>query len=460
MSARQKLYARVKPLAGEYGMLPSGATVLCCVSGGVDSMCLLHFLHTQSAQWGFTLRACHFDHMVRPSSGADAAFVARQCQRWGIPLDTTRQDVPAWASEHRVGTEEAGRTLRYRWFESLADRYDPCVIATAHQADDNAETLLLHLVRGSGLDGLGGIPPRRGRLVRPFLNAPRSLILDYAAEEGVPFVEDETNADPDYTPRNLLRAQVMPLLRRLNPNLTDTLSASAASLRQDGAFLNARAAHLAMDAATAAGSVVLPLDSVTSQGAAVAVRVIQRAVEKLDPEVVLTAQQRRSVLELCLAGDPGGHCDLPHGISAQRVYDTLVFSFPGRVEVLPPTPLDFTGEREIGPWRVAVERKACPEGWRCDGTEFYLPAGAPMLLRPRRSGDTLKLPHRQGTKSLKKWFIELRIPEARRDLVPVLEQGGRCAGVYGLGAEESALPASGADCLHIIIREKERKIPT
>ena len=176
--------------------------------------------------------------------------------------------------------------------------------------------------------------------------------------------------------------------------------------------------------------------------------------------MVLTAQQRRSVLELCLAGDPGGHCDLPHGISAQRVYDTLVFSFPGRVEVLPPTPLDFTGEREIGPWRVAVERKACPEGWRCDGTEFYLPAGAPVLLRPRRSGDTLKLPHRQGTKSLKKWFIELRIPEARRDLVPVLEQGGRCAGVYGLGAEESALPASGADCLHIIIREKERKIPT
>ena len=460
MSARQNLYARVKPLAEEYGMLPAGATVLCCVSGGVDSMSLLHFLRAQSAQRGFTLRACHFDHMARPNSGADAAFVARQCAAWGIPLDQTRQDVPAWAAEHRVGTEVAGRTLRYQWFSTLADQYDPCLIATAHQADDNAETLLLHLVRGSGLDGLGGIPPRRGRLVRPFLNVPRALILDYAAQEGVPFVEDETNADPNYTPRNLLRGKVIPLLRQLNPSLTDTLSASAASLRQDGAFLNARAANLALDATVAAGGVVLPLACVNGQSAAIAARVIQLAAEKLDPELVLSAQQRRAVLELCRGDDPGGHCDLPHGISAQRVYDTLVFSLPGRVEVLPPTPLDFQGEREIGPWRVTVARRACPPDWRCDGTEFYLAAGEPVLLRPRQSGDTLKLPYRAGTKSLKKWFIERRIPEARRALVPVLEQGGRCAAVFGLGTDEDALPASGQDCLHIIIRERERKIST
>lgn len=460
MSIEKKLFARVKPLAEEYAMFPRDATVLCCVSGGVDSMSLLHFLKTQSAHFGFALRACHFDHMTRPGSARDAAFVFRQCQAWDIPLDTTRQDVPAWAAEHHMGQEEAGRTLRYRWFDTLADQYDPCVIATAHQADDNAETLLLHLVRGCGLGGLGGIPPRRGRLVRPFLTVPRQLIVDYAREQQVPFVEDATNADPDYTPRNLLRHKVMPLLRQLNPNLTDTLSATAASLRQDGEFLNARAAYLAQDAKIAAGSVVLPLDSVTSQSAAVAARVLQYAVEKLDPELVLSAQQRRSLLEVCRSQDPGGHCDLPHGISAQRVYDSLVFSLPGRVEVLPPTPLDFEGTREIGPWLVTLDRKPCPENWRCDGREFYLSADAPVLLRPRKSGDTLKLPHREGTKTLKKWLIELHIPEARRELVPVLEQNGRCAGVYGLGIDQHALPAWGGDCLHIMICEKERKVST
>lgn len=460
MSIEKKLLARVKPLAEEYAMFPSGGTVLCCVSGGADSMSLLWFLHRQSAHLGFTLRACHMDHMTRPRSGADATFVSDQCRSWDIPLDLERVDVPGWAKEHHMGQEEAGRVLRYQWFEALADRYAPCVIATAHQADDNAETLLLHLVRGSGLGGLGGIPPRRGRLVRPFLPVPRQLILDYAAEQHIPFVEDETNADPDYTPRNLLRNQVIPLLRQLNPNLTDTLSATAASLRQDGEFLNARAAYLAQDVKTAAGSVVLPLDTINSQGAAIGARVIQHAVEKLDPELVLSAQQRRSVLELCRGDDPGGHCDLPRGISAQRVYDTLVFSFPGRVEILPPTPLDFEGSREIGPWLVTLDRKPCPKNWRCDGREFYLPAGQPVLMRPRKSGDTLKLPHREGTKTLKKWFIELHIPEARRELVPVLEQQGRCAGVYGLGMNQQALPAWGQDCLHIMICEKERKFST
>ena len=460
MSIEKKLLSRVTPLAQEYAMFPEGGTVLCCVSGGVDSMSLLWFLRQQAPRLGFTLRACHLDHQTRPRSGEDAAFVARQCQAWDIPLDQKTLDVPGWARAHHMGQEEAGRKLRYQWFDTLADRYDPCVIATAHQADDNAETLLLHLVRGTGLGGLGGIPPRRGRLVRPFLGVPRQLILDYAAEQHIPWVEDETNADPDYTPRNLVRNQVLPLLRQLNPNLTDTLSATAASLRQDGEFLNARAAYLARDAQTAAGGVVLPLDSVTTQGAAIGARVLQYAVEKLDPELVLPAQQRRALLDLCHSQDPGGHLDLPHGVSAQRVYDSLVFSLPGRVEVLPPTPLDFTGTRDIGPWRVTLDRKPCPRNWRCDGREFYLSAQEPVLLRPRKTGDTLKLPHREGTKTLKKWFIELRIPEARRDLVPVLEQRDHCAGVYGLGTDEHALPAWGQDCLHIMICEKERKFST
>ncbi len=455
MNAEKQLLQRAKPLIDEYDMLPRGGTVLCAVSGGIDSMSLLHLLIALAPVHSFTLTACHYDHMTRPTSGADADFVRAQCQALGVPLCETRFDVPAWAQEHRMGTEEAGRNLRYAWFAELAAERENCVVATAHNADDNAETLLLHLVRGAGLCGLGGIPPRRGNLVRPLLNAPRALLQAYAQELGFPHVEDETNADPNYTPRNLLRLRVMPLLRELNPNLTDSLSSSAASLRQDGAFLDARAA-VAMDARIAAGSVILPLHSITTQPAAIGVRVVQLAVEKLAPDLVLSAQQRRAVLELCRRDDPSGHCDLPRGLSAQRVYDTLVFSFAGRVEILPPTRLDFTGEQTIGPWLVRIEQAPCPEGWRSRPAEFYLSAASPVLLRPRKTGDALRLPHREGTKSLKKWMIETQVPEARRVLVPVLEQDGRCAAVYGLGTDRDAMPPAGQPCLHITIAETER----
>ncbi len=458
MSAEKQILARVAPLAEEYGMFPQGGTVLCCVSGGADSMCLLHFLHNFAPHWGFTLRACHMDHVTQPNSAADAQFVAQQCEALGVPLDTCRVDVPQWAKEHQMGTEEAGRNVRYRWFEELARQWDNCVIATAHNADDNAETMLLHLVRGAGLSGLGGIPPRRGALVRPLLHVPRALITEYLEEKHIPHVEDVTNADPNYTPRNLLRHEVLPLLRSINPNLTDTLISSATSLRQDSAYLTAKADAAAQEISMAAGSVMLPITCITDSPAAIGARVVQMAADKLSGEVVLTAQQRRAVLDLCYRPNPSGHLDLPGGMVAQRVYSMLVFHYPGKVEILPPTPLDFEGTREIGPWLVTVEEGVCPPHTALDESHFYLKKGSPILLRPRKTGDTLALPHREGTKSLKKWLIELRVPEARRDLVPVLEQNDACAGVYGLGTHRDVLPMPGEPCVTITIQEKERNV--
>ena len=454
MSAEKNLLQRVNPLVSEYAMF-SAPTILCCVSGGVDSMSLLHFLADWAEKANFQLHACYYDHHLRPESGDNGAFVRSACEKLGIPFHLGGGDVAQWAQDHHMGVEEAGRRLRYQWFEALASTWEDCLIATAHNADDNGETLLLHLVRGSGLAGLGGIPPRRGNIIRPFLQVPRSLIEEYAREKGISHIEDATNADPDYCARNLLRHRVMPLLKQLNPGLADTMSATAASLRRDSDFLNARARAVAMDIKTAAGSVILPLASLTTQSAAIGARVVQLCAEKLDPEVVLTAPQRKAVLDMCHSADPGAQCDLSGGIVAQRVYDTLVFSFPGRVEILPETPLDFEGKQEIGPWEVTVERKPCPEDWKDQPWEFYLP-DKPTLLRKRRTGDELRLKHREGTKTLKKWFIELRIPEARRDLVPVLEQEGVVAGACHLGTHAAALPNPGQVCLHITIREKER----
>ena len=209
-------------LTREYAMLPAGGHVLCAVSGGADSVCLLHLLKGQAEAADFSLTAAHFDHGLRgEDSRRDAAFVAQLCRDWGVPCVTGSGDVAVEAGRRGAGLEETARDLRYAFLEEAADAVDADVIATAHNAGDNVETLLLHLIRGSGLQGLAGIPPRRGRLVRPLLATSRAEITAYLEAHGLPHVEDASNADPAFA-RNKLRHQVLPLLRDLNPRLEES----------------------------------------------------------------------------------------------------------------------------------------------------------------------------------------------------------------------------------------------
>ena len=150
-------------------------------------MSLLHFLKTQSAHFGFALRACHFDHMTRPGSARDAAFVSRQCQAWDIPWTPPGRTLPAWAAEHHMGQEEAGRTLRYRWFDTLADQYDPCVIATRPPGRRQWGNPVAPPGPGLRSGGLGGASrPGRDGWVRPFLTVPRQLMRTTPGEQQVP----------------------------------------------------------------------------------------------------------------------------------------------------------------------------------------------------------------------------------------------------------------------------------
>ena len=167
----------VKNLTTEYDMLPQGARVLCAVSGGADSICLLHLLHDLSAEGGFTVAAAHYHHGMRGEvADADAAFVEAFCKERDIPCVVERGDVYGEAQRLGLGVEETGRKLRYDFLRRTAEELNCDRIATAHNADDNAETVLLHLIRGSGLRGLTGIPVVRGDIVRPLLTTPRDKI--------------------------------------------------------------------------------------------------------------------------------------------------------------------------------------------------------------------------------------------------------------------------------------------
>ncbi|MDD5937888.1 MAG: tRNA lysidine(34) synthetase TilS [Clostridiales bacterium] len=450
---------RVRALAEEYAMLPPGGTVLCAVSGGADSMCLLHLL---SRREGITLHAAHFDHALRGAeSDADAQFVRDWCAEHGIPFHLGRGDVAAEAAAAGQGIEETARELRYAFLQETAREIGADVIATAHNADDNAETLLFHLARGTGLQGLSGIPPRRGNVVRPLLTTSRAEILAYLEEYGVPHREDSSNSDQRYS-RNRLRAQVMPVLRELNPQFDRSCAGAIRSLRADNDYLNAQAAIICQNARWAEDDLIIEAHYIADLPTALAPRAARRLIEMMgDGSTDCSAAHLNGIVELCRSDDPSAVLFLPHGLLAQRVYQELLLTTRG--EALPPlepTPLNFDGLTDPAHSRYTClcRPAVCPEVPQPGTWHLRRDAlGSDALLRPRQTGDALSLPRRGGTKTVKKLLIDAKIPRREREQIPILADSGGIAALAGFGCEESRLARPGEDAWAITFAPKKRK---
>ena len=224
-------------LIRKYAMLPAGSHVLCAVSGGADSMCLLHWLCELRGQLGIRLSAAHFEHGLRgDESRRDALFTEEQCRHLGVFCAVGHGDAAAYAAEKKIGIEDAARTLRYRFLEQTAEELGCDRIATAHNLNDNAETVLMNLLRGSGTRGLAGIPPVRGRIVRPLLQTDREEIEAFLREKGIPHIEDSSNGSDAYL-RNRIRHRLLPLLTEENPGVLRAIGRTAELLREDDACL-------------------------------------------------------------------------------------------------------------------------------------------------------------------------------------------------------------------------------
>lgn len=438
--------------------LERGDAVLCAVSGGVDSMALLHLLWRWSQREGFSLTAATFDHGLRETAAEDVDFVCNWCRERDIPVRTGRGDVPARVRETGETTEEAARFLRYAFLEDCAGALGADWIATAHQVEDNAETVLLHLLRGSGLRGLGGIPPRRGKLIRPLLEITRLELTAYARDNGVPWREDESNSDTAYT-RNFVRHQVMPLLQERNPNLVPTLGRTAESLRQDEECLSGlareRGAQLLRQEPE---GVSVAVDDLLAQPEAVALRLVQQMAETVHPGAVLPWEQRRRLLALAAGESPSARCDLTAGLRGLRVYDRLVviaeqpaLDGPEPVELAPGEKVELPG---LG-LTVTCRKCLCPETPEA-GSLYLRPSEGALLLRPRQPGDRIQLPG-QCRKRLKKLLIEKKIPRERRGQCLVLEAEGQVAAVLGLGTDTNWIPQPGSGAWQIMIKNQDRK---
>ena len=225
---------KIKAICLEYNMISPGDTIVCGLSGGADSVCLLTALLKLSAEMDFSVEAVHVNHCLRgDESDGDEDFCRRLCGELGVPFRAERRDVKSFAEENSLSVEEAARKVRYAVFSSVSGGKK---IATAHNADDNLETMLLNLVRGSGIKGIAGIPPVRGNIIRPLLAVSRREIESYLLECDQDFVTDSTNLSDDYT-RNKLRHNVIPVLKQINGSLTETAVGTARVLRSENDFI-------------------------------------------------------------------------------------------------------------------------------------------------------------------------------------------------------------------------------
>lgn len=449
-----KLFA----LSKEYDMLPAGALVLCAVSGGADSMCLLHRLYCMAPEWGFSLACAHFNHNLRGSESLrDEEFVRSWCQKHCVPFFAGNADVTAEAVRLGRGIEETARILRYDFLDRVAEKCGANRIATAHTANDNAETVLLHLVRGAGLPGLTGIPPRRGNVVRPLLTTTRAEVEEYCRMNELAYVEDSTNADEKYT-RNFMRHRVMPLLEQMNPCVVETLSATTDRLRMDNELLEKLVEEAVTQARVTAEGVKISVQILNDLPHAVASRTVRRLLERAGGGKTCMSAHISAVRNLCRSNDPSGKVDLP-GLKVQRIYGDVLLS-PGQGEIdLPEATLVCEGERvSYGTtgWSVICRRTVCPEKNFKNPDAFFVAddkiSGA-LVLRPRRTGDSIKLPGR-GTKVLKKLLIDEKIPSAERDYLPVLADDAGVLAVASFGPDVARLAQPGETALEIIFQKE------
>ena len=383
---------KLREFSRQQGLIQRGDKIVCAVSGGADSMALLWALYLLKEEWDLDVSAAHFNHHLRDAeSDRDEAFVREFCNGYGIPLHVgSGRIVPG-----KKGLEAAARDARYAFLRSL-----PGKIATAHTADDNAETILMHLVRGTGLKGLGGIMPLNGNVIRPMLSITRQEIEDFLAEYAVDYITDSSNNGDDFL-RNRIRHHVMPLLKEENPRLSQNLSAMALRLRQDEEALAQQAAYEGAPR----------VEVLRNMAPAVRSRALEKFLKDCgvkEPEAVHIRQAET----LVFSDNPSARINFPGGLTIGRKY--------GILECWVPTPIP----------RFQICQAEAREIRNSRDIFTVHPVGQ-IRIRSRQPGDSIRLPG--GTKSLKKLFIDRKIPAMDRDRIPVLCDDAGILAVGGIG---------------------------
>lgn len=440
----------------ELHLLSARETVLVAVSGGADSLCLLLVLR----ELGFPLCAAHFDHGLRPESAGDSETVRHMAEQLGVSFHTGRGDVRREAVNRRATLEEAARELRYDFLARTAAACKATTVATGHTADDQAETVLMHLLRGSGLDGLRGIRPDSQfhgvRIVRPLLGLTHAQTVAFCRDAGFQPLEDPSNRDPSFA-RNRIRNELIPRLQEYNPQIVSVLG-RLSDLAEAQTDLLRRAADDLWNRVrlpSQPGVVRIAREAFNQSPLAVRQAVVRRAVMEISGSLHdLAFRHVRAAVDFSLAPTSTRRSDLALGIELSIESQTLVFrrreSLPGSVAWEQAT-LSIPGETEIRQpdWKFSISQKGAPaspdanpnnDPWmvQLDAEKIQ----SPLFLRSRASGDRFFPAGMHGPVKLNDFLAAQHLPFAERDRWPLVCDGGGILWIPGFRVREGAKVSS------------------
>lgn len=416
-----------------------GDKIVVGVSGGADSVCLLHLLRQLSSRHQFTLHVAHLNHGFRPEAAQEAAFVQRLCDQWGVPATLSSLPVPRICKERHLSKQEGAREVRYAFLKEVAGATGARWIALGHTADDQAETFLMRLLRGAGPQGLGAIPRMRdGMIIRPLLSISRKQIVDELSREQIPFIEDPSNEQEIYL-RNRVRHRLLPLLEEYNPKVKEAFYRESELLQEENDFLTRYTEemipHLGVEKKKR--SVSFDLERLRSLHPALQRRIVRWGLDQLHPGLKgIGFHHIETVLLKALAGRTGKRYPLPHHLSVEKGYTELVLrknplkeeqaaSFqsarPETILFPSPDPID------LPEWglRLSVSlhrnRENRPAFSTCAASFDFDRISNPLTLRRWRAGDYF-VPTGMGGKhkKLQDLFVDAKVPKSQRASIPLL----------------------------------------
>ena len=477
------------------GLLEEGHHIVTGLSGGPDSVCMFHFLNSIAGEWSLVLHAVHVNHRLRPGDAEkDQEYARKLCEEYGWDLEVDSFDCAAEAERQKISTEEAGRRRRYRALALAAERLrekgvpaDRIRIAVAHHADDQAETILFRLLRGTGTDGLSGMSYKRSDpygnlIIRPLLDCTKAEILEYCRLHGLEPRFDKTNDEPLYA-RNRIRLELIPYLEQYNPKIRQALIRLSGIAGTDGDYFDkaSRDALKAVRAGSGEGFVVLDGCSLRKLHKAIRTRVLKKALQALGLEEDLTYRSLEAADELLFYHSPSARVDLARGFRAVKIYDNIRLEAPGQAEDKRMTRLPGFSVRivEKEGYRPETEADAEePRGGESDGSRrgrkqaavfdagemearFGPDFAGRIRGRCRSAGDFIAI--RGGRKKLQNLFVDQKIPKDQRDRIPFAAIGKEVLFIpsheeSGFRARYSAVAAVKSQTKILLIIEYEQSL--
>lgn len=409
-------------------MVKSGEKVAVACSGGRDSMSLLHFLWSHKDDLGIEVLAVNVDHGIRESSANDSAFVAQYCEKNGIKLYSFKVNAKQFSEDKKLTLEQGARECRYKVFRSLINKHLVDKIALAHHLQDQTETILLNIFRGTGINGAGGMEFIRDDVyIRPFLNTHKSELGAYVERNDIPYVEDETNQDDDFN-RNYIRNRIMPLIRYRWSNADYTIASFGSNCRQDEEYIESTISN---DAFVVEEGMVRIYSNYFVYADAYVYRLILRALKAIGMGVNIEKKHLKMIKEMALESENGTKISLPNGLTVIKEYNFITFTNRNTKPSSKEYPF-VKGKLDISNFGL-IETFVLKKFNIGEYTHLIdltkLPKDAKW--RFRRDGDVFEK-FGGGTNSLSDYLIDKKIPVRLRNLLPVLASGNEILIVAGV----------------------------